>query len=64
SWKAGLSQRDGLGPPPRCLHPIAPGPFVTERNISLAGRANNGEVGKRDSGDPPPPASRRSDNFH
>ncbi|KAK5847890.1 hypothetical protein PBY51_016982 [Eleginops maclovinus] len=42
------------GPPPHCLRPSAPLPFVTEHNISLAGRANNGEVGKRDSGDPPP----------
>lgn len=50
----------GEGPPPHCLHPSAPLPFVTERNISLAGRANNGEVcvggWKRDSGDPPPPS--------
>lgn len=44
------------GPPPHCLRLGAPLPFVTEHNISLAGRANNGEVGKRDSGDPPPPS--------
>lgn len=36
-------------------HTVAPLPFVTEHNISSAGRANNGEVRKRDSGDPPPP---------
>lgn len=33
------------GPPPHCLRPSTPLPFVTEHNISLAGRANNGEVG-------------------
>lgn len=43
--------RDG-GDLPRTVAPL---PFVTEHNISSAGRANNGEVRKRDSGDPPPP---------
>lgn len=42
----------GWGDLPRTVAPL---PFVTEHNISSAGRANNGEVRKRDSGDPPPP---------
>lgn len=40
----GGGEDGGGGPPPHCLHPSAPLPFVTEHNISLAGRANNGEV--------------------
>lgn len=53
SWEEGVWR--WKGPPPHCLHPGALLPFVTVHNISLAGRANNGEVeGKRDSGDPPP----------
>lgn len=46
-----VGEEDG-GDLPRTVAPL---PFVTRHNISLAGRANNGEVGKRDSGDPPPP---------
>lgn len=51
----GAGGRRWRGPPPHCLRPSTPLPFVTTHNIFLAGRANNGVVGKRDSGDPPPP---------
>lgn len=46
------------------LRPRTPHPFVTNHNICLAGRANNGEVeGKQGSGDPPTPFALRSDKF-
>lgn len=40
----GRVQKDEGGPPTHYLDPFAPLPFVTEHNISVPGRANNGEV--------------------